>query len=116
MPVRSFSLPLACSAMLVSVACGGAAAQSAGATEPPCDVSAKHVAQPDEPFRTLGAAELHAAQQQPVPPFVFDVNRRERYDKGHVPSAVWLAKDEVKAERLPADRSARVVFYCSSPT
>lgn len=116
MSVRRPLLPMACTTAALMAACSGAPAQSSAAGEPPCEVSEKFVAKPAEPFRTLTAAELHDAQQARPELFVFDVNRRERFDKGHVPGAVWLAKDEIKADRLPTNHAARVVFYCSSPT
>ena len=46
--------------------------------------------------------------------FVFDVNPREIYDEGHVPSAKWLAFDGVVAANLPADKGATLVFYCAN--
>lgn len=45
---------------------------------------------------------------------VFDANRRERYEQGHVPGARWVAHDGVTAEILPTDRATRVVFYCAN--
>ena len=43
---------------------------------------------------------------------VIDNNGRERYAQGHIPGARWVGHDQVTAEVLPADRAARVVFYC----
>ena len=37
---------------------------------------------------------------------------RARYEQGHIPGARWVGHDEVTAAALPADRNARVVFYC----
>ncbi len=46
---------------------------------------------------------------------IFDANGRDTFDKGHVPGATWIAFDQVTAKDLPADRDARVVFYCKNP-
>lgn len=46
--------------------------------------------------------------------FVFDDNPREVFDKYHLPGATWLASSEVTAERLPADKTARLIFYCAN--
>ena len=43
---------------------------------------------------------------------VFDNNGQERYAQGHIPGARWVGHDQVTASVLPADRAARVVFYC----
>jgi rhodanese-related sulfurtransferase len=45
---------------------------------------------------------------------VFDDNNEERFKKGHVPGAVWLPYDAVSAEKLPADKSRALVFYCAN--
>jgi hypothetical protein len=44
--------------------------------------------------------------------FVFDVNPREVFDAGHVPTAKWIEK--VEAALLPADKTASLVFYCAN--
>jgi rhodanese-related sulfurtransferase len=49
------------------------------------------------------------AQQQAV---VIDVNSQERFEKGHIPTAVHMTYDGVTAAKLPADKDARLVFYC----
>ncbi|MFT4157224.1 MAG: rhodanese-like domain-containing protein [Microbacterium sp.] len=46
---------------------------------------------------------------------VFDVNSPQRYEQGHLPGAINIAKDDVAAA-LPADKSAPVLFYCGSIT
>lgn len=45
---------------------------------------------------------------------VYDANRRERYEQGHVPGARWVAHDGVTAEVLPSDRGTHLVFYCAN--
>jgi hypothetical protein len=44
--------------------------------------------------------------------FVFDVNPKEVFDAGRVPGAKWIEK--VKAELLPTDKEATLVFYCAN--
>lgn len=43
---------------------------------------------------------------------VYDVNPREVFDKGRVPSARWI--EEVTPDVLPADKSAALMFYCAN--
>ena len=45
---------------------------------------------------------------------VIDNNGEQRYAQGHIPGARWVGHDQVTAAVLPADRAARVVFYCHS--
>ncbi len=46
---------------------------------------------------------------------VFDNNARDVYEKGHVPTAKWVAFNAVKADDLPKDKSRKLVFYCANP-
>jgi rhodanese-related sulfurtransferase len=46
--------------------------------------------------------------------FVFDNNSPEQYAQGHVPTAKWIKFYDVNASDLPADRAARLVFYCAN--
>ena len=45
--------------------------------------------------------------------FVYDNNDQERWAKGHVPTAKWVAFNKVTAADLPADKSATLIFYCA---
>jgi rhodanese-related sulfurtransferase len=45
---------------------------------------------------------------------VFDNNPRDMYEKGHVPTAKWLAFNAVKESDLPKDKSRKLVFYCAN--
>ena len=45
---------------------------------------------------------------------VFDNNQKDVYDKGHVPTAKWVAFDAVKESDLPKDKSRKLVFYCAN--
>jgi rhodanese-related sulfurtransferase len=48
------------------------------------------------------------------PVFVFDTNDKELFDSGHVPGAIWVPWDGLPAAALPADKAAKLVFYCSN--
>lgn len=45
---------------------------------------------------------------------VYDANGRARYEQGHIPSARFVGHDPVTVAMLPADRAARLVFYCAN--
>lgn len=45
---------------------------------------------------------------------VFDNNGKDVYEKGHVPSAKWVAFNAVKESDLPKDKSRKLVFYCAN--
>ena len=57
--------------------------------------------------------EVEAALAKPGSLYVFDANPKDVFDEGHVPGAKWVPKD-VKADMLPADKAAKLVFYCAS--
>lgn len=45
---------------------------------------------------------------------VYDCNGKERFTKGHVPSARWVDYDNVTAADLPSNKGTLLVFYCAS--
>jgi len=45
---------------------------------------------------------------------IFDVNGRDRYAKGHLPGASWMAFDDVKPSDLPPKKDHTLVFYCAN--
>ena len=45
---------------------------------------------------------------------VFDNNPKDVFEKGHVPSAKWVAFNEVKQNDLPRDKLRKLVFYCAN--
>jgi rhodanese-related sulfurtransferase len=45
---------------------------------------------------------------------VFDNNNKDVFDKGHVPTAKWVAFNEVKESDLPKDKLRKLVFYCAN--
>ncbi len=46
--------------------------------------------------------------------YIFDNNSKDTYAKGHVPTAKWVSFNDVKAADLPADKAAKLVFYCGN--
>jgi len=46
--------------------------------------------------------------------FFYDDNPKDVFAVGHVPGAKWLDEDRVTAADLPADKGAKLVFYCAS--
>ncbi len=66
-----------------------------------------------EPYGTLGVAQVAAELGKPGV-YLFDANPPEVYAKGHVPGA-RLVSYKVAASDLPADHSARLIFYCKNP-
>ncbi len=45
---------------------------------------------------------------------LFDNNTKDRWEKGHVPTAKWVAFNDVKAGDLPPEKDATLVFYCAN--
>lgn len=43
---------------------------------------------------------------------LFDNNRREEWEKGHLPGATWLDYNDITASDLPPNRDATLIFYC----
>jgi len=69
-----------------------------------------------EAFGRVTVAELeekmNAAQAGTLKLAVYDANGRDTYAEGHLPGAVWVQYDELKASDLPADKDTQLVFYC----
>ncbi len=61
--------------------------------------------EPDEVEKMLGASDVR----------VYDANPRDVYEKHHLPGAVFIGHEKDLSRVLPADRSARLVFYCAGP-
>lgn len=68
----------------------------------------------DEPFTLASMDEVQAMLGAPDV-VVVDANPRDVFEKHHLPGA-RSSKSAPLAEVLPADKDARVVFYCASPT
>jgi rhodanese-related sulfurtransferase len=97
MPTRPFPNRLAL--VLVGVAAVVACAASRS-SEPFSVVTVEDVA------RMLGAPKVA----------IVDANPREVFDEGHLPGARWYRSGPSLASVLPEDRSAKLVFYCASPS
>jgi rhodanese-related sulfurtransferase len=58
---------------------------------------------PDQVEKMLGAPDVR----------VYDINDATMYDKYHVPGAVHVGNRKLET-LLPADKTTRLVFYCSN--
>ena len=71
-----------------------------------------------ETFGKLTVDELDAkmaeAKTGKLALYIFDNNKKERFEKSHIPTAKWLDSDAVKAGDLPSDKEATLVFYCAN--
>jgi 3-mercaptopyruvate sulfurtransferase SseA len=85
-------------AALALVALGGSGTSVAGDAGP-------------EPFGKLTLGEVARLIEQRTAVIV-DANSRDRYEKGHVPTARWLDFSSFTAGDLPKDRGQEIVFYC----
>lgn len=65
-------------------------------------------------LRTLSVTDVSTRLAHHDNVFVFDNNNRARYETGHVPGARWVAFNAVRAEDLPSDHTATLVFYCAN--
>jgi rhodanese-related sulfurtransferase len=63
---------------------------------------------------TVDAEQVLALQRSGAPHLVIDARTAEEYAQAHLPGAIHLPPERVKAEasRLPRDRSTTLVFYC----
>jgi hypothetical protein len=59
-------------------------------------------------------AKMKEAKEGKLAFHVIDNNGRSTYDKGHLPGAKWVDHENVRAEDLPADKEATLVFYCAN--
>lgn len=88
--------------------------------ERPAPTAEHHDSNPDtkEPFGRLSIEEMEAkmadAKGGKLALAIIDNNSKATFEKGHLPGAKWVDHTSVKAEDLPSDRGAMLVFYCSS--
>jgi rhodanese-related sulfurtransferase len=94
--IRSFPARAAALAagLLAAVACSGRAA--------------------GEPFAMASMDEVQAMLGKPDVAVV-DANPPDVFEKNHLPGA-RLYKSAALTQLLPADKDARLVFYCASPS
>jgi hypothetical protein len=96
-------------AALAGVLTTGACSRGAPPS-PATGAPAAHTAEAE--LQRMTVDELAGMLTRNEPVTVVDNNGRARYEQGHIPGARWVGHDEVTAAALPADRNARVVFYC----
>ena len=68
--------------------------------------------------RTISRQSLHAMIESGRPPMIVEALGEGYYVKGHLPGAINIPHDQVRAlapELLP-DKSAAIVTYCASAT
>lgn len=70
-------------------------------------------AAPAEPFRMISLDDVERMLAAPDVA-VYDANRREVYQKHHLPGARFVERSFGPAA-LPADKATRLVFYCAGP-
>ncbi len=81
-------------------------AASAGAPTPP--------AKGEEVYPTMAWPEIEAAVKAGAT--LVDARSAEQYAAGHIPGAINVPTDDDAAmTRLPADKTALLVFYCGGP-
>lgn len=68
-----------------------------------------------EPFTIVTVDEVERMLGDPRVAII-DANTPESFRKAHLPGARWYREGPSLAAVLPEDRSARLVFYCSSPS
>jgi len=81
-------------------------------------------------IRFISARELHAMLARGEPLMLVDARDEVHYQRGHLPGAISIPAEDapfrfvdlrrpkglLHPERLPADRSRLLVFYCGGPT
>lgn len=106
-------IPVAAATATLASGCGNSStpSTSASATTETSAGAKKVITEDNVPEMTVD--EVEAAIAKPGSIHVFDVNPRDVYDEGHVPGAKWTPKN-VKADILPEDKAAKLVFYCAN--
>ena len=109
-------IPVAASATLVG--CGNSANSTSGSSSAAGKATAsesvsakKEITEDNLPEMTV--EEVEAAIAKPGSLYVYDVNPKDVYDEGHVPGAKWISKKPT-ADQFPADKAAKLVFYCAN--
>ena len=88
--------------------------------------SASEAAETDKPadWKFHSIVDVDFVMQQvkvPMPEDVMLIDsrpKRAKYDKGHIPMAVNIpdSKFDKMTDKLPADKSSPLIFYCQGPT
>lgn len=110
-------VPIAATAGLSAIGCGNGstAANSANAKSSESTSAKKQITEENVPEMSLDEVEagIAAKEANAGALYVFDVNPKDVYEEGHVPTAKWVPK-KVTADMLPADKTAKLVFYCAN--
>jgi rhodanese-related sulfurtransferase len=77
-------------------------------------LAGEYVRPGDERLEALTPDEVWALLREPDV-HLYDCNLKEDWAKGHIPGAVNVGIDDYDVARLPSDRAARLIFYCSAP-
>jgi rhodanese-related sulfurtransferase len=67
------------------------------------------------PASVLSLSEVSAFMDRKETVYIYDVNDRESYLKGHIPGARWVQYNAVTAAELPPAKDAKLIFYCYNP-
>lgn len=111
-------IPVAASATLVG--CGNSATSTSGSSRAAgksggdsasSATAKKEITEDNLPEMTV--EEVEAAIAKPGSIYVYDVNPKDVYDEGHVPGAKLISKKPT-ADQFPADKAAKLVFYCAN--
>jgi rhodanese-related sulfurtransferase len=67
------------------------------------------------PYDTVEVDEAERLLAGPAKPFVIDVRRQEQYRRAHLPTAVNIPLEEMRARshELPADRETPLITVCN---
>lgn len=72
-------------------------------------------AEPDKGYRTLTPEEAKARLDAGEDVILLDVRTQEEYDGGHIPGAVCLPNEDIRADLpLPFEKDAEILVYCRS--
>lgn len=110
--VAALSLGTACSTSTTAPAATASTTPTAASTETASASATPAAASTEQELRPMTVAELSGMLDRHEQVAIIDNNGQESYTRGHIPGARWVGHDQVTASVLPADRAARVVFYC----
>lgn len=68
-----------------------------------------------EGVRVVSTDELNALKGKPNV-YIFDARSHDAYEKSHLDGAQNLPLAEFDAKKLPADKTAQLIFYCGGPS
>ncbi len=101
MPIRTLAR-CALAPLAIALACAAAMACARGG------------ATGGEPFSLVSIEAVERMLSEPGVA-VIDANTKKTFDENHLPGARYY-KSAPFAQLLPADKDARILFYCASPS